>query len=101
MTLYVGEAVTIKATATDPAKKQPITDATAVVDFYAPGKNPKLVVEDRVTDKDQVTMAYDADAAAYLGYVDTTGWEPGKWSVKVTLSGSYDSWEYGSFTLKP
>lgn len=101
MVLYVGEAVTIKATATDPLRNnQPIPDATAVVDFYAPGKDPKGTPGDRTTDKPQVTLSYDAELGVYLGYVSTVGWEPGKWSFKVTLSGSYDSWEYSTFTLK-
>lgn len=101
MTLYVGEAVTVKAVATDPIRNVPITDATAEVEFYAPPKNPKANPEDRTRDGDTVTLTYDVDAGCYLGYADTTGWEPGKWAFKVTLSGSYDSWEYGSFTLKP
>lgn len=100
MTLYVGEAVTIRATATNPITKAVISDAVAVADFYAPGKNPKLNPADRIIDKPQVSLVYDPAAGSYLGYVDTTGWVEGRWSFKVTLSGSYDSWEYGSFALK-
>lgn len=101
MTLYAGEAVTIKASATDPVHNTVIADAVAVVDFYAPGKNPKVNPADRVIDKPQVALTYDAAVKLYLGYADTTGWVDGKWSFKVTLSGSYDSWEYGTFTLRP
>lgn len=111
MVLYVGEAVTIVASAVDPLRGDAnIVDATAVVDFYAPGKDPKGNPDDRSPDKPPVGMSYVADAVvklgssavtgAYVGYVDTAGWEPGKWSYKVTLSGTYESWEYGSFTLR-
>lgn len=111
MTIFVGEAVTIVGSATDPLKAdENITDATAVADFYGPGKDPKGNPEDRTTDKQQVTLTYDAEVVvklgqstvtgAYVGFADTTGWAPGKWTYKVTLSGSYDSWEYGTFTLK-
>lgn len=100
MALYVGEAVTIKATATDPLRNTVISDATAVCDFYAPGKDPKGVPADRTVDKPQITLTFDAALGVYLGYANTAGWVPGKWSFKVTLSGSYQSWEFGTFTLK-
>lgn len=101
MPLYVGEAVTIKATATDPLRNTLISDASAVADFYGPGKDPKGNPADRTADKEQITLLWDAALGVYLGYVDTTDWDPGKWSYKVTLTGEYDSWEYGTFTLKP
>lgn len=106
MAIYVGEVVTIIASATNPATQTVITDALAEVEFYAPGKSPARVPADRVLDHGPVPMTYDATVinkdgttGAYIGYAGTEGWVGGKWSYKVTLSGSYDTWEYGSFAL--
>jgi hypothetical protein len=100
--IYVGEAITIKADAVNPSTGQPISDATAVAEFYAPGKDPKNIPEDRTTDKPNVTLTYDFLQNAYVGFVSTENWESGKWSYRVRITGAlYDSWEYGAFTLKP
>jgi hypothetical protein len=104
---YVGETISVISQATDPARGTPITDAAAEVEFYAPGKNPAKVVDDRTADKGPFTMAYDdtvknpdGSFGAYVAEVPTTGWADGKWAFKVTLSGSYDSWEYSSVKLE-
>lgn len=97
--MYVGEGLTIKAAASDPLREQTIIDAIAACEFYAPGKNAKDVPADRVPDY-TLTLVYNSDLSLYVGYIDTTGWAAGKWQFKVTLSGAYDAWEYGSFHLK-
>lgn len=103
---YVGEAIAVVAQAVDPNTKAQITDAAAEVEFYAPGKNPAKNPDDRTADKGPLPMVWDADVVnkdgtgAYIAYVDTSGWASGKWAFKVTLSGSYDSWEYGSVKLE-
>lgn len=100
MPLYAGEAVVIKASALDPVKGEMITDAAGEVLLYAPPKNPKAVPADRVHDGDPIPMTYEAEIERYVAYVDTTGFAAGKWFYKVTLTGLYDTWEFGSFTLK-
>lgn len=106
MVIYVGEAVTIVGAAYNPVAGAVIADAIAQVEFYAPGKNPAKVPADRVVDHGPRPMTFiatvvnkDHTVGAYVGYADTTGWVPGKWSYKVTLTGSYESWEYANFTL--
>lgn len=106
MTVYVGEAVTIVGAAFNPVASVVISDAVAQVEFYAPGKNPAKVPADRTADHGPVPMLFvstvinkDGTVGAYVGYADTTGWLPGKWSYRVTLTGSFDSWEYSNFTL--
>lgn len=102
MAIYVGEAITIKASALNPATGLPITDASAVAEFYAPGKDPKNNPADRQTDRPDATLTYDPIQEAYVGFVSTDSWESGKWSYRVRITGPlYDSWEYGAFTLKP
>lgn len=112
MVLYVGEAVTIVAAALNPLRNNvAITDAVAKVDFFAPGKDPKGNPADRTPDQGDLPMIYDALATfqtaqtsvvgAYVCYAETAGWEPGKWSYRVTLTGNeYESVEYSTFTLK-
>ena len=99
--LYVGEGVTITAAATDPLRNLAITDATAEVTFFAPGRNPKSDPEDRTPDFGPEPLVYDADLQMYVGYVETdSGWAAGRWTYKVTMTGQYSAWEYGTFTLK-
>jgi len=106
MTIYVGEAVAIVAAAFDAVSNEVIGDATAHAEFYRPGKNPAKVPADRVVDQGPVELTFDADVAnkdgtfgAYVGYVDTSGWAPGKWTYKATVTGAFDTWEYGTFAL--
>lgn len=107
MAIFVGEGVTIVCAASDPATQQPITTATASVDFFAPGKNPISVPGDRTPDHGPFDMTYDATVVnkdgtkgAYIASIDTTGWAAGKWSYRVTLSDALDAWEYSTVTLK-
>jgi hypothetical protein len=99
MTLYVGEAITVRCDALNPISGAVIDDALAHVEFYNPLKNPIKVPEDRVPDKGPFEMVFDPANSAYVGYVDTSGWTPGKWTYRVTLSGVYESWEYATFRL--
>ena len=107
MTIFVGEAITVVCAAVNPLNGGTvISDAVGQVEFYVPGKAPKPVPADRVADFGPVAAQFDATVinkdgslGAYVAYVDTTGWVPGKWSYKVTLTGSYDTWEYGQFAL--
>lgn len=106
MAIYVGEVVTIICAALNPVNGTVISNATGTAEFYAPGKNPARVPADRVLDEGPVPLTFDATVTnkdgslgAYVGYVETTGWGPGKWTFKATLTGSYDTWEYGTFTL--
>lgn len=106
MAIYVGESVTVIAAAVNPVSGAVISDATGVAEFYAPGKNPAKTPADRTPDAGPVPLVFDATVSnkdgtvgAYVGYVETTGWAAGKWTFKATLSGSYDTWEYGSFSL--
>jgi hypothetical protein len=109
MAIFVGEGMTIVCAASDPSTQTPITAATAVVDFFAPGKNPVSNVGDREPDKGPLPMTFDPDVVnkdgtkgAYIALVDTSGagWVPGKWTYRVTISDALDSWEYATVTLK-
>lgn len=107
MTMFVGEGVTITCAAVDPTTGQQISNATAVVEFYAPPKNPAKVPTDRTVDHGPFTMAWnpnienkDGTLGAYFAFVDTTGWAAGKWFYKTTLSAAFESWDYGSFKLE-
>lgn len=106
MTIYVGEALVIVAAAVNPLSGAVITDATAEVDFFAPGKSPARVVADRLIDQGPYPLAFDGSVAnkdgtlgAYVGYIDTDGWQPGKWTYRVALVGAYNTWEYATVTL--
>jgi hypothetical protein len=106
VTIFVGEAITVVCAAVNPLTGLVIADANGQVEFYGPGKQPKTVPGDRVADQGPVAVTFNATVAnkdgtvgAYVAYVDTTGWAAGKWSYRVTLTGSYNTWEYGSFTL--
>lgn len=106
MTIYTGEAVTIIVSAVNPVDGSVISDALGTAEFYAPGKKPKSVPSDRVPDADSIGLVFNPDyqnrdgsTGAYIGQVDTAGWAPGRWTYKAILSGVYDSWEFGTFTL--
>lgn len=100
MAIYVGEGITVTATAVDPTTGAAIIDATAQAEFFAPGKKPRTAVADRVADQGPIDLTWDELRQAYIGTVGTAGWPDGKWSYRVFLSGAYSSWEYGSFQLK-
>ena len=106
MAIYVGEAVTVLCTAIDPTTGLAISTADAEVEFYAPPKNPPKVPADRTSDHGPFAMTWTPDVVnkdeslgAYVVFADTTGWLPGKWFYKTTLSGAFESWEYANFTL--
>lgn len=107
MAIYVGETVTIVCAAVNPLDDTVIADATAHVDFFAPGKNPAKVPADRTVDQGPFSMAYDSSVVnkdgstgAYVAYVPTDAtWHAGKWSYRVKLAGAYDTWEFGTFSL--
>ncbi len=98
--MYVGEKIVIRAAARNPLTGALITDAVARVEFYAPGKRVKTRPEDRIVDYGPFPLSYQPATESYVVFVDTENWAKGKWTCKVTLSGSYDSWEYHTFTLK-
>lgn len=101
MVLYVGETVTIKIVATDPVRGGAlITDAIATVELFAVDTDPKGDPAARTVVGVARNATYDAAAGAYLCYIDTNGMAPGKHPYRAMLTGAYDSWEYGSFTLK-
>jgi hypothetical protein len=107
MAIYAGEGMVVVCQATDPATTVAITDATAQVDFFAPGKNPISTVADRVVDRGPFDMTYDptvvnkdGSKGAYTASIDTTGWVAGKWTYRVTISDVLDSWEFSTVTLK-
>lgn len=100
MVLYVGETVTIKVAATNPLKANAvITDGVCTVDLYPVGADPKNDVTQRLA-SNTVAATYDAEAQAYLAFVNTDGYVAGKYAYRAQLAGAYDSWEYGSFSLK-
>lgn len=99
MASYVGETVAVTSTAVDPVTSESMTNLLGEVEFYAPGKNPKTVVTDRVADH-TVAATWDPERQLYVAYADTTGWPAGRWSYKFRLFGDKNSWEYGSLTLK-
>lgn len=107
MAIYAGEGVTIVCQAVDPSTTQPITAADAVVEFFAPGKNPISNPDDRTVDEGPIDMTFDATVlnkdgtlGAYTAVVDTAGWAPGKWTYRVTVTDALPAWDYASVTLK-
>lgn len=106
MAIYVGEGITVVCAAKNPVTQTAITDAIAVVEFYAPGKNPAKVTTDRTVDEGPFAMTYDETVVnsdgtkgAYIAFVDTTGWVAGKWTYRCVLAGAYESWEYATVRL--
>lgn len=100
MVLYVGEAVTLAVTATNPLLGDAvITDGTCVIELYAVGTDPKNDPAAR-TPTTTHAAAWDAAVGAYVAYIPTTGLAAGKHPYRAVLSGAYSSWEYGSFTLR-
>lgn len=101
MALYLGEAVRIKAKATDPETGLALDPApiSATVDFWAPGLDKKV---DPPTVAD-VAMTYRSGSEDFILFQSTDGapWVAGKWNYKVTVTGAlYTNWEYANFTLK-
>jgi hypothetical protein len=99
--LYVGETISCLVVATDPTLSDAqIKDATCEIEFYAPPKNPKTNVDDRVADEGPVSLTYDNARSGYFGTVDTTGWAAGTWWYRVVLTATRINWAFGSFKIK-
>lgn len=100
MALYLGEAVRIRATATDPDTGSLLDPppTSAHVDFWAPGV-------DRKTNAPTISgqaMSYRSAENDFVLYQDTQGtpWVAGKWVYRVTVVGdSFSNFEYDSFRL--
>lgn len=106
--MYSGEAIMIFVAAINPVNGLVIDDAVGVVEFYKPGKNPAKIPADREADYGPEILTFtpgvqnkDGTRGAYVGYVSTAGWDPGKYTYRAQLSGSFDTWEYGQFVLAP
>lgn len=101
MATYQGEVIVVFTTAKDPITGDPITDLAGEVNFYAPGKNPARVVEDRTVDKGPFAVSFDVERGGYVAFVPTVDWTPGKWSYRVDLAGgAFENWEYGAVSIK-
>lgn len=101
MALYLGEAVRIRASATDPETGLALDPppVEAVVDFWAPGLDRK--VDDPTFSG--VVMSYRTEQKDFILFQSTTGdgWIPGKWIYRVKVTGdSFENFEYANFTLK-
>lgn len=103
---YVGEAVRIRVTATDPETGVALVPAptSASIDFWRPGRNPIRDLEVRSTpDISNTEMAYRPATNDFVLFQSTAGdpWVAGKWTYRVTVSGdSFTNWEYATFVLK-
>ena len=98
MTLYVGDALRIVVSATDPETGLPLDPppTSAHVDFWAPGVDRKT---NPPTTPD-VAMTYRGASSDFVLFQDTTGFAPGKWTFRVTVIGStYSNFEYSTFKL--
>lgn len=98
MTLYVGDALRIVVSATDPETSLPLSPAPtgAQVDFWAPGVDRKKSAPTRTA----VAMAYRTATKDFALFQDTTGFAPGKWTFRVTVTGTtYSNFEYSTFKL--
>lgn len=104
MALYAGEAVRIRAVANDPDTGEPLDPApTAVfVELWKPDRNPSSDPSVRSTpDEPRIDMTHRVEEDDFIVFVSTEGWEPGRWSFRVTIEGDdYTNWEYGSFRLR-
>lgn len=101
MVLYVGETVTVKVAATNPlAGGVVISDATCTVELYAVDTDPKGNPDARTVVGTPYAAVWDEGAQAYLAFIPTDGFSPGKHPYRAVLGGAYDSWEFGTFTLK-
>ena len=103
MTLYQGMNIDLKVRGTDGLSRKIITDAGCEINLYAPPKNPKLNVMDRVTDH-VVTATYDPVTRFYIASVTTIGWAVGTWWMQGVLTGgveNYAAWDYESFVINP
>lgn len=109
MTLYVGDTVAVSTVVLPPFGSVPIIDGISVlVEFYAPGKDPKNVPADRSTPDFSATALYDATAinkdgslGAFVAYRESVDWPAGRWSFRTTVTGAYSNVEFGSFNIKP
>lgn len=100
-TVKTGNTGVAFAKATDPITKLPISEATCVVDFFAPGKDPEHNVNERAVDF-TFPGNYDERVTGYLCYFTTSGsWTAGVWTYRVTLTSAYEYSQYANFTLEP
>lgn len=101
MALYLGEAVRIRASATDPESGAALDPppTSAAVDFWAPGVDRKEA-EPTIPG---VAMTYRTEQNDFVLFQATAGpsWTVGKWTYRVTVQGeAFSNWEYGTFALK-
>jgi len=90
----------VRVSATNPLTAQPVTSASAAVEFFNPTKDPVRDPSERTPDSVH-PLSYDEAARAYIATVPTVGWQPGRWTYRPVLSGSYDSWEYAAVDVLP
>jgi len=104
MTLYSGMRIDLKVRGADGFTKKIITDASCVINLFAPPKNPLANPSDRVHPDYAATAVYDNVSRYYLATVDTTGWAPGTWWMQGIISGgsnNYQAFDFESFLLEP
>lgn len=104
METFTGQQIVVRIRATDPVTQRIITDASAIADFFAPGKDPVHSPADRASPDFTYPAYFDSASRYYLVPVTTDGWTPGIWTVRGTISGGaggYFTWAYFPFTLDP
>lgn len=103
MVLYLGEAVKIVASASDPESGAPLDPppSSAFVDFWGPGVNRRT----ESPTISRVSMTYRTGTKDFVLVQNTAPmvdprWIAGKWTYRVTMVGLFSNFEYATFTLK-
>ncbi len=94
--------IDLKVRGTDGFSRKIITDANCAINVFAPPKNPKDNVLDRVSPDHVITATYDSATRYYIATVSTLGWVPGVWWMQGVITGgteNYNAWDYEPFTL--
>jgi hypothetical protein len=87
-----GETIVVRVTAARDGS--PVTDGPVAAEFWAPGKDPEHEVADY-----WAPCVYDERNRRWLARVDTTGWAPGRWTVRGVVRGDEPGWAWSSFPL--
>lgn len=101
MVLYVGDSLRIVVGTTDPESGLPLDPqpVSAFVDFWAPGVDRKT----SSPTLSAIAMTYRSPTQDFVLYQSTGGatpWTAGKWTFRVTVTGStYENHEYSTFKL--